>query len=72
MRVVDVCTRQRVDIEFLTAEGSSPIEIRRCLRGMFGEVAIDCASVRCWVRNFKSSDKEVVYRHCSASTKSFV
>jgi hypothetical protein len=42
--VVDLCTRQRVEIEFFTAEGCSPIEIHRCLRSMFGEDAIDCAS----------------------------
>ena len=59
VRAVVVCARQRVEIEFLTAEGSSPVEIHRCLRSMFGEVAIDCASVRCWVHNFKSSDKEI-------------
>jgi hypothetical protein len=34
--VVDVCTRQRVEIEFLTAEGSSVLEIDRCLGSMFG------------------------------------
>jgi hypothetical protein len=70
--VVGVCTRQRVEIGFLTAEGSSPIEIHRRLRSTFGEVAMDCVSVRCWVHYLKSSDKDIVYRPCSASAKSFV
>jgi hypothetical protein len=72
VHVVDVRTRQRAEIESLTAEGSSPIEIHRYLRSMFGEDAIDCASARCWVHHFKSSDKDIVDRPCCASAKSFV
>jgi len=30
--VVDICTKQAAVTEFLTADGSSLIEIRRCLR----------------------------------------
>jgi len=44
MAVVDVHTRQRVVTEFLTAEGSSLIEIHRCLKNMYGEDATDVHS----------------------------
>jgi transposase len=57
--VVDVRTRQRAVIEFLTAEGSSPIEIHRRLRSVYGEDAIDVSSVRHWVRRFKSGEKDI-------------
>jgi hypothetical protein len=42
--VVDVRTRQRVVIEFLTAESSSPIEIHRRLISVYVEDAIDVGS----------------------------
>jgi hypothetical protein len=37
-------TRQRVVVEFRTVECSSPIQIHRCLRSMYGEDAIDVSS----------------------------
>jgi hypothetical protein len=43
---VDAHTSQRVAIEFLTAEGSSGIEIHRRLRSVCGEGAVDVRSVR--------------------------
>jgi len=60
MANVDVHSRQRVVIEFLTAAGSSPIVIHRLLRSMYGEDAIDVSSVRCWVRCFESREKTLV------------
>jgi hypothetical protein len=45
--------------EFLTVEGSSPIEIRRHLRSLCGEDAIDVSSVRHWVHYFKSGEKDI-------------
>jgi hypothetical protein len=60
MANVDVCTKQRVVIEFLTAEGSSPIGNHRLLRSMYGEDAIDVSSVRWWVRWFESREKTLV------------
>jgi hypothetical protein len=51
-----------VVIDFLTAEGCSPIEIHRQLRIMYGEDATD---VRCWVRHSKSSEKDIGDRPCS-------
>ena len=57
--VVDIRTKQCVVIKFLTAEGSSPIEIHRRLRSVYGEDAIDVTSVRRWVRRFKSGEKDI-------------
>jgi hypothetical protein len=59
VNVVDICIGQRVVIEFLTAEGSSPIEIHRCLRSVYGEDAIDVSLVRCWVCCCTSSEKDI-------------
>ena len=43
--VVDVGTGQRVIIESLPADSSSPIEIHRCLRSVYGDVAVCVNSV---------------------------
>jgi hypothetical protein len=59
MDVEDLCNRQRVVTEFLTVEGSSPIEICRRLRSMCGEDSIDVSSVRCWVHLFNSGGNNV-------------
>lgn len=45
MSNVDVHSRQRVVIEILTAEGSSPIVIHRLLISIYAEEAIDVSSV---------------------------
>ena len=58
--VVDVHTRQRVVIEFLTAEGSRPIVIHRLLRSMYGEDIIDVSSVIHWIHCSNSSEKTLV------------
>jgi len=44
MAVIDVHARHRVVTEFLTAEGSGPIEIYRCLKSTYGEDAMDVCS----------------------------
>jgi hypothetical protein len=67
--VVYLHTRQRVAVEFHTAEGSSLIEIHSHLRSMFGEDAIDIACIRCWVHCFKISEKDIVDRPNSVSAK---
>jgi hypothetical protein len=46
--------------EFLTAYGSSPLEIHRRLRIVYGEDAIDVGSVRCWVRLLRTVKKILV------------
>jgi len=43
---VGIRTRQRMAIEFLVTESSSPIGIHRRLRSVYGEDAIDISSVR--------------------------
>jgi len=53
---VDVRNGQTVMIELNTAEGSSPIEIYKCMRIVYGEDTIDVGSVRHWVRRFKSGE----------------
>jgi hypothetical protein len=58
--VVDVYTRQRVVNEFLTEEGSSPIEIHKHLRSMYVEYATD------WACHFKSGGNDTGDRPCSS------
>jgi hypothetical protein len=57
--VVDVHTRQTVVTAFLTAEGSSLTEIYTRLKGVYSEDATDISIVRCWVRRFKSGEKDI-------------
>jgi hypothetical protein len=54
--------------EFLTAEDTSPTEIHRHLRSVYGDDAIDVGSVRCWVHHFNSSRWNVGDRPCSGRT----
>jgi hypothetical protein len=68
---VDIRTRQRVVIKSLTAGSSSPIEIHRCLRRMYGEEKIDVSSVRRWVHHFKRVVKDIGDKPRSTSAKSF-
>jgi len=42
---VDVLTGRRVIIAFLPEEGSSSMEIHRCLRSVYGEVAVCVSSI---------------------------
>jgi hypothetical protein len=43
--IVDLRTRQRVVTDSLTAKRSSPVEIHKCLRIMYGKNVIDVSSV---------------------------
>jgi hypothetical protein len=56
--VKDICTKQRVVIEILSAEGLSHIEIYRHLNSVYGEHIVDVTTVRCWPRHFKSGETE--------------
>lgn len=47
---VDVRTRQRVVIEFLSAEGTGPTDIHVRLKRVFGDCAVDSATVTRWVK----------------------
>jgi hypothetical protein len=57
--VVDANTKQRMVTELLTVEGSSPIEIHRHMRSVYGEDAIDIGKVRSWLQRFNSGQKDV-------------
>ena len=45
-------------IEFLIVDGTSPVEIHRCLRSICGENAVDVSSVRCWVGYCMNREKD--------------
>jgi hypothetical protein len=69
---VGIRARQRMVIEFLGTEGSSPIDIHRRLRSIYGEDVMDISSIRHWVRRFKSSEQDIGDRPRSALAKSFM
>ena len=73
---MDVCTSQGMGFEFLTAEGSSPKEICRRLRDVFGKGAIDVSSetgpvVSRGVKRALLIGCHIGDKPCSASTESF-
>ncbi|KAK4294787.1 hypothetical protein Pmani_032610 [Petrolisthes manimaculis] len=47
---VDARTRQRVVIEFLTAEGTGPLDIQVRLRRVFGDCTVDSATLTRWIK----------------------
>lgn len=63
---VDVDTKQRMVVEFLTAEGVRPEEIQARLQHVFGADTVDLDSVRNWAHRPGESDMtfegRVVYR----------
>ena len=68
---MDARTGQRVVTEFLTAEGSSPTDIHKRLRSVYGEDDTDVSSVRRRFRRFKSRERDIVDRPHNVSAKSF-
>ena len=52
----DVRFKQRVVIEFLTAEKVPPIEIHRRMQAVYGDQCFDVSTVRRWVRRFKDGE----------------
>jgi hypothetical protein len=52
----DVRFKQRVVIEFLTAEKVPPIEIHRRMQAVYGDQCVDVGTVRRWVRRFKDGE----------------
>jgi hypothetical protein len=73
---VDVRTSQGVVVEFLTAKYSSPKEICRRLRSVFGEVALDVNSetgpvILRAVKRALVTGCHIGERPCSASAESF-
>lgn len=55
-------TMKSMVIEFLTADGSSPIKIHRRTRIVYVEDSEYVSSVRRWTRRFKSGEKGIDYR----------
>ena len=53
---IDVRTRQRSVIEFLTAEGEMPIRIHERLKNVHGDATVDVSTVRRWVRRCKEAE----------------
>lgn len=51
-------TKQTVVFYFLTADGSSPIEIYRRVRNWYSEDSMNDSSGRRWARRFKNGEKE--------------
>jgi len=56
-KTVEICTKQSVVIEFLTADSSIPVHLH--LRSVCGDNAIDVSSVRYWVCCFKSLENDI-------------
>jgi hypothetical protein len=56
---IDTGMRQKVVIEFLTAEEVSPIEIHSHLNSVYGEHTFDVSTVRRWVMHVKSGKTEI-------------
>jgi hypothetical protein len=54
---MDVLARPRVVTEFLTSEGSIPIQINGLPRSVFDQDALNVSSVTFWVCRFKSGGK---------------
>ena len=54
----DIRFKQRVVIEFLTAEKVHPIEIHRRMQAVCGDQCVDVSTVRCWIRRFKDGELE--------------
>jgi hypothetical protein len=55
-------------MEHNTAEGSSPIEIHKSLKRVYGEEATGVSAVTLWVHRFKSFEKAVGDRARSGRT----
>jgi transposase len=64
----DVRFKQRVVIEFLTAERVHPIEFHRRMQVVYGDQCVGVSTVRRWVMRFK--DGELVQADLKEKTRS--
>jgi hypothetical protein len=55
---IEVCTKQKCVIEFLTAEQIAPTDIHRCLLNVYGDDTVDVSTVRRWVVHFNGRESE--------------
>ena len=53
---MDLRLKQRAVIEFLTAEGCSPIEIFYRMKAVYGEMCLDVSTVRRWTRRSREEN----------------
>ena len=53
----EVHQKQRAVIEFLVAEGETPLNIHKRLQNVYGDCAIDYSTVKRWVRWVKESEE---------------
>ncbi|XP_073526621.1 uncharacterized protein [Phyllobates terribilis] len=56
MADIDVRIRQRSVIEFLHAEGETPIRIHERLKNVYGDATVDVSTVRRWVRRCNTAE----------------
>ena len=56
MADIDIRIRQRSVIEFLTAEGETPIRIHERLKNVYGDATVDVSTVRRWVRRCNEAE----------------
>ena len=75
---MDLRLKQRAVIEFLTAEGYSPIEIFYRMKAVYGEMCLYVSTVRRWTRRSRKEnpsestvhDQTVLVDHCQRQTLS--
>ena len=58
MADIDVRIRQRSVIEFLNAEGESPIRIHERLKNVYGDATVYVSTVRRWVRRCNETERQ--------------
>ena len=65
---MDLRLKQRAVIEFLTAEGCSPIEIFYRMKAVYGEMCLDVRTVRRWTRRSREENPSESTVHDQART----
>ena len=65
---MDLRLKQRAVIEFLTAEGCSPIEIFYRMKAVYGEMCLDVSTVRRWTRRSREENPSESTVHDQART----
>ena len=65
---MDLRLKQRAVIEFLTAEGCSPIEIYSRMKAVYGEMCLDVSTVRRWTRRSREENPSESTVHDQART----
>ena len=66
---MDICLKQRVVIEFLTAEGCSPIEIHTRMKAVYDESCSGVSTVRRWARRSNEESTDTKRRNLRRNSK---